>query len=89
MDARQRAIVDAIRADPCVGRGTCSTIDECVEDEDLADCFGDQSSPQAAVAAARRYERNYIARAVEAEAEWAPAALRDFDARCAANPVVR
>lgn len=29
--------VEAIRADILVGRGTCSTIDECVSDEDLVD----------------------------------------------------
>lgn len=27
--------VTAIRADPLVGRGTCSTVDECMDDSDL------------------------------------------------------
>jgi|TARA_R110001583_G_scaffold16234_5_gene66144 hypothetical protein len=27
--------VDAIRNDPCVGRGSCTSIDECFEDKEL------------------------------------------------------
>jgi len=32
MDVR----IEAIRQDPCVGRGTCSSIDECWEDDELS-----------------------------------------------------
>jgi len=35
------AMVDAIRADKVVGRGTCSSIDECYSDADIMEALRD------------------------------------------------
>lgn len=35
MTETQKAMIDAIRSDPKIGRGTCAMIDECKDDSDL------------------------------------------------------
>lgn len=86
--ARHRAIVEAVRADRCVGRGSCTSVDETLEDAELLEVLGDCSSPQDAVAKARRMEVQWLDRALDAEADWARDAKREFEARCVANPLV-
>jgi hypothetical protein len=49
-------LIAAIRNDRRVGRGTCSTIDECYDDAELVTAFGDEPTIKAAVKAAYRLE---------------------------------
>ena len=50
--------IKAIRNDALVGRGTCSTIDECYSDSDLHEYLAEDnvSTPRKAVEWARRWE---------------------------------
>lgn len=49
-------LIAAIRNDRRVGRGTCSTIDECYDDAEIVTAFGDEPTIKAAVKAAHRLE---------------------------------
>ena len=52
------ALVKAVRADERVGVGSCTSIDECYTDEELAQWFAEEgiTTPEAAVAAAHERE---------------------------------
>lgn len=89
MSPREAALVEAVRADPVVGRGTCSSVDETLEDAELLEALGECSSPQDAVAKARRMEKAWLDRALDCEAEWAYEAKAEFNRRCNANPLVQ
>lgn len=89
MSPREVALVAAVRADAAVGRGSCTSVDETLGDDELLEALGECSSPQDAVAKARRVEAHWLDRALDAEAEWAREAKDKFLERCAANPVVR
>ena len=92
MDKYQLAAesVKAIREDKLVGRGTCSQIDECMEDREIVDLIltrttedGDVqvcTDPRLAVKLARDSEQHYLERALDCEAEWARDAYRNFKA---------
>jgi len=58
MDTR----VDAIRNDPCVGRGSCASIDECYSDNELAELLDScgVSSENDAVKWARDHESLWL-----------------------------
>lgn len=64
--------VAAVRADDEVGRGSCSSIDECLTDSELLEMLRRRGadSPAAAVKIAREHEeiRRCVAKDVEAEA---------------------
>lgn len=65
-DVKARAIA-AIRADKIVGRGTCSVIDECYGEAELADLFErcEVTTVRGAIAEARRTHRVYHAVAAD------------------------
>ncbi|MCH2669372.1 MAG: hypothetical protein MK009_05915 [Gammaproteobacteria bacterium] len=58
MDVR----IEAIREDPCVGRGTCSSIDECWSDDELSWKLNEDGvvSETAAIQWARDYEQIFM-----------------------------
>ena len=62
--------LEAIRADHIVGRGSCSVIDECYTDAELAEWLTAQAirSPRQALAAARWQHRLWADRMKEMEA---------------------
>lgn len=62
---RGLALVEAIRSDKLVGRGTCSTFDECYTDAELIDTFKDEPSITAAVRAARAMEERALGRMMD------------------------
>lgn len=64
MDAR----VEAIRKDPCVGRGTCTTLDECFSDDELSWKLNEDGviSASAAIQWARNYEGLFTEQALNA-----------------------
>ncbi len=51
-------LIDAIRNDPKVGRGSCTSVDECFDDSDLVELFEREgiTTPEAAVKAAYEIE---------------------------------
>ena len=51
-------LIDAIRNDELVGRGTCSSIDECYDNVDLVDSLNEENitTPEGAVKWARKQE---------------------------------
>jgi len=66
-----QTMIDAVRADPKVGRGTCSSIDECYEQHELAAALtrDNITTAKAAVKWARGVERLYREREREIRAE--------------------
>ena len=58
MDVR----IEAIRKDPCVGSGTCSSIDECLGDDELSWMLNEDGavSTTAAIQWARDYEQMFM-----------------------------
>lgn len=56
------ALIAAVRADKLVGRGTCSSLDECFEDDELPAHLGltQATTPAEAVKAARDSEELYL-----------------------------
>lgn len=56
------AMVDAIRADKVVGRGTCSSIDECYSDADIMEALRDRgiTTIAAAIKWAREGEEMFL-----------------------------
>lgn len=44
---QEQKMVDAVRADPKIGRGTCSTIDECYTDEEVVEVIRRENIPDA------------------------------------------
>ncbi len=60
-----REMIDAIRRDSVVGRGSCSTIDECFSDEELAELVEACEDVAAAVSLARRREGESADRALD------------------------
>lgn len=57
-----QSLIDAIRSDPKVGRGTCASIDECWDDEDLLEVFKEDkiTTPEEAVTWARKLEGLFL-----------------------------
>ena len=57
-------MVEAVRNDPVVGKGSCSSIDECWDDQDLIEAFKDPASPIlssiSAILWARKSERRHL-----------------------------
>ena len=62
------AMVEAIRSDKAVGRGSCASIDECWEDAELRDALAREgaATPAKAVEWARRQEGLFLDRACDA-----------------------
>jgi hypothetical protein len=63
-EAKKEAIIRAIRSDHLVGRGTCSSVDECHTEAELIERFGRTptgrlTSPAQALKRARADERLY------------------------------
>jgi hypothetical protein len=61
-ESKKQDIIQAIRSDEIVGRGTCSEVDECHTDDELVEAFGRTRtgrlcSPAQAVKAARAMEK--------------------------------
>ena len=58
MDVR----IEAIRKDPCVGRGTCTSTDECLADDELSWMLNHAGviSATAAIQWARDYEQLFM-----------------------------
>ena len=58
MDVR----IEAIRKDPCVGNGTCSSIDECLGDDELSWMLNEDGvvSTTVAIQWARDYEQMFM-----------------------------
>jgi len=52
MTETEKAMIDAIRSDPKIGRGTCAMIDECMDDSDLLEELRENgvTDPEEAVA---------------------------------------
>lgn len=52
MTQEEKAMVEAVRNDPGIGRGTCSSVDECMDDSDLVHEIREYklATPEAAVA---------------------------------------
>jgi len=59
-------MVDAVRKDRVVGHGTCSMVDECLSDTELAESlvFEGISTPEAAIKYARGRQAQYLERAL-------------------------
>ena len=55
-------IVEAVRGDEIVGRGTCSVIDECWTDDDLVVEFAKCREVRHVIAAARRIHTSWLDR---------------------------
>lgn len=64
MDVR----IEAVRNDPCVGRGTCTSTDECLSDDDLTWMLNADGiiSTQASVEWARDWEQVWMERSLNA-----------------------
>jgi hypothetical protein len=62
-----QSLVTAIREDSLVGRGSCSVVDECMEDEELIKLLEVQNCrhEHMAVAHARDIQENYLERALD------------------------
>jgi hypothetical protein len=82
-----------IRKDPVVGRGTCSSTDECLSDAELTeqlDAAGIKD-PRAAVAWARKGEELYLDKALDCrwgeDSDPQLASKREFDEACEQNPL--
>ena len=60
------ALIAAVRADKKVGKGTCSSIDECYEDEELKQEFirDNITTPEGAVKWAREAEGLFLEQAL-------------------------
>ena len=85
-------LIEAVRKDPVVGRGSCSSIDECWEDSELWDLLlKDAKSEQEAVRMAREHEGLWLDRACDCR--WGEdddeqlAWKRDFEKDCTDNPL--
>jgi hypothetical protein len=65
--ADKAALVEAVRTDPNVGRGTCTNIDECFSDDELfEDLLKDCKTPEEAVKAAYEFEGLKLEQALNA-----------------------
>jgi hypothetical protein len=56
MTATREQMIEAVRKDPNVGRGSCASIDECYTDEELWEVIKDASTEAEAVKAAYEVE---------------------------------
>ena len=87
------AMVAVVRADKVVGRGSCSSIDECMEDSDLAGelALDGVSSSVAAVRWARKRERAFLERSLDCrwgdDDDWQLEAWGKFRKDDSENPV--
>ena len=85
--------IKAIRLDPVVGRGSCSSIDECMSDEDLYRSLNRDSvsTPKDAVTWARDHERLFLERGLDQrwgeDSDWQLKAYKDFKKMCEHYPV--
>lgn len=72
MKAAIQRCIDAIRKDPLVGKGSCSTVDECLDDDDVVTRILDDfdlgliEDPTVAVRKARDFEEGQLERALDA-----------------------
>jgi len=53
-------MVDAVRKDPQIGRGTCSTIDECYDDSEIVEVIRDEGLATADALLASLYSAENI-----------------------------
>lgn len=53
-------LIAAVRADRLVGRGSCSSIDECYEDVELAELLADCKTEKEAIATAHKAEGLFL-----------------------------
>jgi len=63
-----KSMVEAIRNDPVVGKGSCSSIDECWDDQDLIEAFKEPpciNTRKGAVLWARSMELRYLERGLD------------------------
>lgn len=85
--------VKAIRNDRAVGKGSCSSLDECYTDDELAKRLDEESikTPRKAIQWARKSERLWLERGCEQR--WGDAddpqlsTLKDFKRLCRENPI--
>jgi hypothetical protein len=85
--------IQAIRADKAVGRGSCSSIDECWDEKQLIENLvrANITTAEAAVTWAREVEQQFLDRA--SDCRWGEdddpelAILREFKKLCEDNPV--
>jgi len=68
MTDNEKKMIDAIRNDPKIGRGTCSTVDECMTDEEVLESLklAGATTPEAAVKAMKFHENLWREQADEA-----------------------
>ena len=59
-------LIAAVRADRLVGRGSCSSIDECYEDAELAELLAGCKTEKEAIATAREAEGLFLEQALNA-----------------------
>lgn len=66
-DAELAALVAAVRADPLVGRATCSVVAECYDDADIMDELDARGieTAEAAVKWARDTQQSHLSRALD------------------------
>lgn len=85
--------VSAIRDDKVIGRGTCSSVDECMGDEEIVAALDAEEieTSVAAVRWARKSERAWLDRGLDqrwgADDDEQLEMSRDFDRRCEEDPV--
>jgi hypothetical protein len=84
-------LIEAVRRDSVVGRGTCSSIDECYSDDELWEVISEAKSEEEAVRIAREDEGLWLDRACDArwgedddpQLGW----KQDFEEGCEKHPV--
>jgi len=89
--AKEQSMIDAIRSDAMVGRGSCTSIDEAWGDQELIEtfqtAFAKDATPQDAVEWARRWEQLRMEMAVEYESPTAMARLVEWEEKLAKSPI--
>ena len=86
-------MIEAIRADKLIGKNTCSTVDECYSESDLADELRsmDITTPLEAVKWARELEGLQMDRMMDQrwgeDSDSEVKIKKDWDERLAANPI--
>jgi len=84
-------LITAVRKDSLVGKGSCSSIDECYDDSDLWEVIEEAKSEAEAVRLARECEGLFLEQGLNCR--WGEdddpqlKAYRDFERECEDNPV--
>ena len=61
MTEQEKAMVEAVRADPKIGRGTCAMVDECMDDSDILEELEREgaTTPEEAIEVMKRAENDW------------------------------